>query len=113
MRVAGRFNAQLLDFLRERVEEGMTTGGLDRLAHEYTLDHGHTPACLGYRGYPKTICTSINEVVCHGIPDDTVLESGDIVNVDVTTVTTTPLGNTVASPCCVISKLCPSGKFTV
>jgi methionyl aminopeptidase len=86
LKVAGQFNAQLMDFLRPHVQPGVTTGELDRLVSDYTRDHGHTPACLGYRGYPKTICTSINEVVCHGIPDETVLKDGDIVNVDLTTV---------------------------
>lgn len=86
MRRAGRFNAQLLDFLRPHVKAGVTTLELDRLALEYTRDHGHTPACLGYKGYPNTICTSVNEVVCHGIPNRTALREGDIVNVDVTTI---------------------------
>ena len=86
LRTAGKFNAQLMDFLRPHVKEGISTAELDSMAHDYTRDHGHTPACLGYHGYPKTICTSINEVVCHGIPDDTTLKSGDIVNVDITTI---------------------------
>lgn len=86
LRRAGRFNAQLLDHLRPFVREGMTTAELDELAHAYTVAHGHKPACLGYKGYPKTICTSLNEVVCHGIPDHRPLVSGDIVNVDVTTI---------------------------
>lgn len=86
LRTAGRFNAQLLDHLRPHVKVGTTTGELDRLAHEYTLDHGHVPACLGYHGYPKTICTSVNDVVCHGIPNETPLQDGDIVNVDLTTI---------------------------
>ncbi|MEZ6062596.1 MAG: type I methionyl aminopeptidase [Planctomycetaceae bacterium] len=86
LRNAARFNAQLMDFVRSHVGEGVTTEELDRLVLEYTLDHGHTPACLGYHGYPKTICTSINEIVCHGIPNDNPLECGDIVNVDLTTI---------------------------
>ena len=86
LRNASRFNAQLMDFLRIHIREGVTTGELDQLAMTYTKDHGHTPACLGYLGYPKTICTSINDVVCHGIPDETVLRKGDIVNVDLTTI---------------------------
>ena len=86
LRTAGRFNAQLMDVLRKEVKEGVTTEHLDQIAYQYTKDHGHTPACLGYHGYPKTICTSINEVVCHGIPDETQLKSGDIVNVDITTI---------------------------
>ena len=86
LRAAGRFNARLLDHLRPFVVPGVTTAELDRIAREYTLDHGHTPACLGYKGYPKTLCTSVNDVVCHGIPDDRPLKNGDIVNVDATTV---------------------------
>lgn len=86
LRAAGRFNAQLMDFLRPHVKEGATTLELDILANDFTRDHGHTPACLGYHGYPNTICTSINEVVCHGIPSETRLQAGDIVNVDITTI---------------------------
>jgi len=86
LRISGRFNGQLMDFIRPHVREGVTTAEIDRLVNEYTLDHGHTPACLGYKGYPKTVCTSINDVVCHGIPSDEVLNSGDIINVDITTI---------------------------
>lgn len=86
LRRAGRFNAQLMDFVRPRVRAGVTTNELDKLVHDYTLDHGHTPACLGYKNYPKTICTSVNEVICHGIPNDVPLREGDIVNVDLTTI---------------------------
>jgi methionyl aminopeptidase len=86
LRAAGRFNAQLLDYIRGFVKAGVTTLELDRLAYEYTRDHGHTPACLGYKDYPNTICTSVNEVVCHGIPNKTPLREGDIVNVDLTTI---------------------------
>ena len=86
LRAAGRFNAQLMDFLRDHIKAGINTLQLDKLANQYTLDHGHKPACLGYLGYPKTICTSINEVVCHGIPNTRPLKDGDIVNVDITTI---------------------------
>ena len=86
MCIRDRFNAQLMDELRPHVREGITTLALDKIAYEYTLDHGHTPACLGYMGYPNTICTSVNEVVCHGIPNETPLAEGDIVNVDITTI---------------------------
>lgn len=86
MRKASRFNAQLMDAIRPQVVPGITTLEIDKLVYEYTLDHGHTPACLGYKGYPKSICTSINDVICHGIPDKTTLNEGDIVNVDVTTI---------------------------
>jgi methionyl aminopeptidase len=86
IREAGRFNAELMDYLRPFVQPGITTGEIDRLAAKYTLDHGHRAAALGYKGFPKSLCTSINEIVCHGIPDQTVLRDGDIVNVDLTTV---------------------------
>lgn len=86
MRAAGRFNAQLLDYVRGHIRAGVTTGEIDRLVHAYTLDHGHTPACLGYHGFPKSCCTSVNEVICHGIPGEYELRPGDLVNVDVTTI---------------------------
>ncbi|MFO0820382.1 MAG: type I methionyl aminopeptidase [Pirellulales bacterium] len=85
MRRAGQFNAELLDYIRPHVRAGVTTGEIDRLVYEYTVDHGHVPAPLGYQGYPKSCCTSVNEVICHGIPGSYVLKDGDIVNVDVTT----------------------------
>ncbi|MCA8983495.1 MAG: type I methionyl aminopeptidase [Planctomycetaceae bacterium] len=86
LRRAARFNAQLMDELRPHARPGITTEELNEIAHEYTVKHGHTPACLGYKGYPKSICTSINDVVCHGIPGAIPLREGDIVNIDVTTV---------------------------
>lgn len=86
LRAAGRFNAQLLDFLRTHVRPGVSTESLNKLADTYTRDHGHIPACLGYNGYPKSICTSVNEVVCHGVPNRRELKPGDIVNVDCTTI---------------------------
>lgn len=86
LRAAGRFNAQLMDFIRTKVQPGITTIEIDRLVYEYTTDHGHKPADLGYKGYNHSTCTSINEVVCHGIPDGTVLREGDIINVDLTTI---------------------------
>ncbi|MEU6997463.1 type I methionyl aminopeptidase [Nonomuraea sp. NPDC046570] len=84
MRVAGRIAAQALEEVGRHVAPGVTTDELDRVGHEFLLDHGAYPSTLGYRGYPKSLCTSINEVICHGIPDDTVLRDGDIVNVDIT-----------------------------
>ncbi|WP_437229212.1 type I methionyl aminopeptidase [Planctomicrobium sp. SH661] len=86
LRAACSFNASVLDFLRDHIRAGVTTNELDRLAETYTRDHGHQPACFGYNGYPKSICTSVNDVVCHGIPDDRELQEGDIVNVDCTTI---------------------------
>ena len=85
MRAAGKFNAQLVDHLRPFVKPGVTTGELDRIVVEYTREHGHQPACLGYQGFPKSCCTSVNDVICHGIPGDQRLEEGDIINVDITT----------------------------
>jgi methionyl aminopeptidase len=86
MRAAGRFNAQLMDFIRPYVRPGMSTAEIDQLVRKYTLDHGHIPACLNYQGYPRSCCTSVNDVICHGIPGDYVLREGDIVNVDLTTI---------------------------
>ena len=86
MRRAGRLAAETLDMIAARVRTGVTTGELDRLCHEFIVAHGATPAPLGYRGYPKSICTSINHVVCHGIPGDRRLEAGDVLNIDVTVV---------------------------
>lgn len=86
MRNAGRFNAQLMDYLREFVKPGVRTEEIDKLVYDYTVSHGHRCATLGYRGYPKSCCTSINEVICHGIPDGYALKEGDIVNIDITSV---------------------------
>lgn len=87
IRHAGKINTMVLDKIAEVIKEGMSTEELNKIAHEYTIELGGTPAPLNYHGFPKSICTSINEVVCHGIPsDDEVLKSGDIVNVDVTTI---------------------------
>jgi methionyl aminopeptidase len=84
MRVAGRLAAQALAEVGRHVEPGITTDELDRIGHEYLISHGAYPSTLGYRGFPKSLCTSLNEVICHGIPDDTVIADGDIVNVDIT-----------------------------
>ena len=84
MRVAGRIAAQALEEVGRHVAPGVTTDELDRVGHEFLLDHGAYPSTLGYRGFPKSLCTSLNEVICHGIPDDTVIADGDIVNVDIT-----------------------------
>ncbi|MCQ9351620.1 type I methionyl aminopeptidase [Corynebacterium sp. 153RC1] len=84
MREASKIAANALAEAGRAVAPGVTTDELDRIAHEYMLDHGAYPSCLGYRGYPKSVCTSLNEIVCHGIPDTTVIQDGDIVNIDVT-----------------------------
>ncbi len=86
MRKVGRLTAQALDMLADKVKPGVTTNALDALIHNFARDHGAYPAPLFYRGYPKATCTSINHVVCHGIPDDKALREGDIVNIDVTLV---------------------------
>jgi methionyl aminopeptidase len=84
MRRAGRLTAEALDLIADHVRPGVTTNALDRIAFEFAMDHGAFPATLFYRGYTKSICTSINHVVCHGIPDEKPLREGDIVNVDLT-----------------------------
>ena len=90
IRAAGRVAAQALALVGEHVRPGVTTDELDRIGHEFMLDHGAYPSTLGYPGsagrppFPKAICTSVNEVICHGIPDDTVIEDGDVVKVDIT-----------------------------
>jgi methionyl aminopeptidase len=86
MRRAGRLAAEVLDLLVPEVKPGVTTDHLDKLAYDYTIAHGGIPACLCYRGYRHTLCTSINHVVCHGIPNDKPLRDGDIVNIDVTVI---------------------------
>jgi methionyl aminopeptidase len=87
MRRAGAFNGRLMDYIRPFVKPGISTGELNTLAHDYTIAHGNKPACLDYKGYPKSICTSVNNVVCHGIPSEQeILRSGDIVNVDFTSI---------------------------
>jgi methionyl aminopeptidase len=92
MRVAGRLAAEVLDFITPYVKPGVTTGELDRLCHEYMVEvQGTVPAPLnyappGYRPYPKSICTSVNHQVCHGVPGDRTLKGGDIVNIDVTVI---------------------------
>ena len=86
MRAAGRLVAEALDMITPYVVPGVTTGEIDDRIREFTLDNGALPACLGYKGYDKTVCTSINHVVCHGIPGDRVLKDGDIVNIDHTVI---------------------------
>ncbi|GIL26178.1 type I methionyl aminopeptidase [Actinocatenispora comari] len=84
IRVASRVAAGALAEGGRAVKPGVTTDEIDRVVHEFICDHGAYPSTLGYRGYPKSCCTSLNEVICHGIPDSTVVEDGDIVNIDVT-----------------------------
>ncbi|GAA1280289.1 type I methionyl aminopeptidase [Pseudonocardia aurantiaca] len=84
MRVASRIAAQALQVGGEAVKPGVTTDEVDRVVHEFLVDQGAYPSTLGYKGFPKSCCTSLNEVICHGIPDSTVIQDGDIVNIDVT-----------------------------
>ncbi|MHC3001031.1 type I methionyl aminopeptidase [Gordonia sp. GN26] len=84
MRLAGKIAANALAEAGKAVAPGVTTDELDRIAHEYMVDHGAYPSTLGYKDFPKSCCTSLNEVICHGIPDSTVIADGDIVNIDVT-----------------------------
>ncbi len=84
MREASRIAANALEAAGAAVVPGVTTDEIDRIAHEYMLDHGAYPSTLGYRGFEKSCCTSLNEIVCHGIPDTTVIQDGDICNIDVT-----------------------------
>lgn len=84
MREASRIAAEALREAGKAVAPGITTDEIDRVAHEYLLDHGAYPSTLGYRHYPKSCCVSLNEIICHGIPDSTVIQDSDIVNIDVT-----------------------------
>jgi methionyl aminopeptidase len=84
MRIAGRIAAAALREVAAHIQPGVTTDDLDEIGHEFLCDNGAYPSTLGYRGFPKSLCTSINEVICHGIPDSTRINEGDIVNVDIT-----------------------------
>jgi len=84
IRAAGRIAAQAIALVGEHCKPGITTDELDRIGHDFVVANGAYPSALQYRGFPKAICTSVNEVICHGIPDNTVLQEGDIVNIDIT-----------------------------
>lgn len=86
MRAAGKLAAEVLDFITPYIVHGVTTEKLDQLCHDYIISHNAIPAPLNYKGYPKSICTSVNHVVCHGIPSGKVLANGDIMNLDVTVI---------------------------
>ncbi len=105
MRKAGRLAAETLDFITPHLRPGVTTDELDRLCHEFITSHGAVPAPLNYRGFPKSICTSVNHVVCHGIPGDKRLIESDIVNIDVTVILDGWHGDT--------SRMFPVGKVGV
>ena len=104
MRKAGRLAAECLDMLAPMVDIGTTTAALDKAAFDFIMDHGATPACLNYLGYPASICTSIYHVVCHGIPGDKKLKDGDILNIDVTVIVDGWFGDT--------SRMYVAGKLT-
>jgi methionyl aminopeptidase len=99
MRVAGRLAAQATVLAGEHCKPGVSTDEVDRVVHEFLCDHGAYPSTLGYRGFPKSCCTSLNEVICHGIPDTTVINDGDIINVDVTAFIDGVHGDTDATFC--------------
>ena len=86
IRQSSRLTCDILDMLKGRITAGITTDDINRWVHEYTLDHGAIPAPLNYKGFPKSVCTTLNDGICHGIPDGTVLREGDILNVDVTSI---------------------------
>ncbi len=87
IRRSGVINTGVLDLVEKEIKEGMSTAAIDKLVYDYTVDHGAIPAPLNYEGFPKSVCTSINEVVCHGIPSEKeILRDGDIINVDVSTI---------------------------
>ena len=84
IRVASKLAAQALDLVLSAVKPGVTTDQLDQIGHDFLIANGAYPSTLGYRGFPKSLCSSLNEVICHGIPDDTVIAEGDLVNIDIT-----------------------------
>jgi methionyl aminopeptidase len=100
MRVAGRLAAQAMHAAADIISPGVTTDDLDQAVHEFLIDHGAYPSTLGYRGFPKSCCTSVNEVICHGIPDVRPLEDGDIVKIDVTAYIQGVHGDTCATFFC-------------
>lgn len=99
IRQSGRLASRTLDFAADHLKPGITTGNLDKLIHDFIRDHGAVPATLGYRGYPASSCISINEVVVHGIPGPRVVEEGDIVKIDVTTILDGYYGDTARTFC--------------
>jgi methionyl aminopeptidase len=99
MRLASRLAAQATQLAGEHCKPGVPTDEIDRVVHEFLCDHGAYPSTLGYKGFPKSCCTSLNEVICHGIPDTTVIEDGDIINVDVTAYIGGVHGDTDATFC--------------
>ncbi len=99
IRLSGQLASRTLDFAAEHLKPGITTGNLDKMIHDFILDHGGTPATLGYRGYPASSCISINEVVVHGIPGPRIVRDGDLVKIDVTTILNGFYGDTARTFC--------------
>lgn len=116
MRVAGRLAAEVLDMVEDHVQPGVTTGELDRLCHDFIVNEQQSiPAPLNYRGFPKSICTSVNHVVCHGIPGDKKLKKGDIINIDITVIKDGYHGDTsrmfyVGEPPIIARRLCDTSR---
>ena len=86
IRKSGELTKRILDMVSEKIRIGITTNEINDWVHQYTIQNGGIPATLNYKGFPKSLCTSINNVICHGIPDSTVLKDGDIINIDITTI---------------------------
>ena len=86
IRKAGQLVVETLDMVEKNIRPGITTDDINSLVHDFTLKNNATPACLNYKGFPKSVCTSVNEVICHGIPGDRILKDGDIINIDVTSI---------------------------
>ncbi len=86
MRAAGRLAAQTLVHVEKYIRAGISTNEINQIVHDFTLSNGATPAPLGYHGFPKSVCTSVNAVICHGVPDETILKDGDLINVDVASI---------------------------
>ena len=109
MRATSRLAAEVLDFIAPHVQPGTSTLELDRLCHDYIIERGAYPSPLNYKGFPKSICTSVNEVVCHGIPSESViLKDGDIINIDITTTLDGYFGDT--SEMFVVGEASPEAK---
>lgn len=112
IRQSGQITTQILDLVEKEIKPGMTTSEVDKLVYDYTIEHNAIPAPLNYMGFPKSVCTSINDVVCHGIPNDrTRLRSGDIVNIDVSTILNGYFSD--ASRMCMIGKVTSNAKRLV
>ncbi|NLG16312.1 MAG: methionyl aminopeptidase [Fibrobacter sp.] len=112
MRAAGAFNGYLMDYIRPYIKAGVSTEYINKLIHQHTIDNGHIPACLGYHGFPKSLCTSINNVVCHGIPSEKeIIKDGDIINIDLTTIVDGFYGD--SSETFMIGKVTPEAKHLV